>query len=195
MLTKTPLKAKTNLKKTRRIKKPGIKFNYLTDTIEALDGLGVAALKRVADQLFSIYVLYRDGEYRTDGWFSQCITCDKWVRLETKKDGTIDRRAIHWGHFQSSRHNITRYDEENVNAQCQSCNIHNQGEQFKYSQVLEYKYGDGTAKRLQKLAKQEHPFSKEELVQVIADCQNYILHCETHPDNYLNQIDKQAVNS
>lgn len=169
---KTPLKAKTNLKKGGRIKakKPKV--------------AGVSQLKKEADMWFSTYVLYRDGEYRSDGWYSQCITCEKWVKLLYKKDGTIDRRKIHWGHFQSSRHNITRYHPENVHAQCQACNIHNQGEQFRYAQAIDRLYGEGRAKELQVLAKELHPFDKEELLSVITDCKTYIDHCLSHVDNY-----------
>lgn len=148
------LKRKTNLKKTRKPPKKK-------------DPESVSVLKKIADDVTSLYVVYRDGEKRADGWWSQCITCDKWVKLQFKKDGSFDRRPIHWGHFQSSRHNMTRYDERNVNAQCQACNIHNQGEQYKYSLALPLKYGDGVVEELVSLAKIHHPFKSDELHSII----------------------------
>lgn len=172
MQRKVQLKQKTSLKA-----KAGLKPKK---SIAAAKPKGVAKLKKEADDLFSAYVVYRDGQLRADGWYSQCITCDKWVKLVYKKDGTVDRRPIHWGHFQSSRHNITRYDEENVNAQCQACNIHNQGEQYKYSLALDLKYGAGTATKLHQKAKQLHPFKREELEAIIEETRQQL-------DFYLNK--------
>lgn len=139
----------------------------------------ISQLKKDADDLFSTYVVYRDGQKRADGWHSQCITCDKWIKLVYKKDGTIDRRPIHWGHFQSSRHNITRYHPENVNAQCSFCNVRNQGEQYKYSHALDFKYGDGTAAKLAQLSKELHPFTAEELQGIISETREEL-------DKYIN---------
>lgn len=138
------------------------------------DPNSISQLKKEADRLFSIYVLYRDGEKRADGWYSQCITDARWVKLIYTKKGEIDRRAIHWGHFQSSRHNSIRYHPYNVHAQCQICNIYNSGEQYRYSIQIDMRYGAGTAKKLEELSKQLHPFTREELLEIIARCQAYI---------------------
>lgn len=165
-MRKTNLKKSKNLTAKTQLKKKRLKNKPKPGS--------VSFLKKIADDIFSTYVVYRDGEYRVDGWYSQCVTCEKWIKLVYKKDGTIDRRAIHWGHFQSSRHNITRYDERNVNAQCYVCNVHNQGEQFRYSQVIDVKWGEGTAKELQGIAKQEHPFTVQELEEIISDAQKRV---------------------
>lgn len=105
----------------------------------------ITKLRREADKYFSQYIRLRDNNI--------CITC-----------GGVGNQA---GHFMSRRYNATRYDEENVNAQCYRCNVLFYGEQYKYAQELELKYGRGTANKLSKLAKQSHPFKTEELQEII----------------------------
>ena len=55
---------------------------------------------------------------------------------------------MHSGHFISRKHLSTRFDEQNANAQCFACNIHNKGEQYKHSLYIDEKYGSGTAQSL-----------------------------------------------
>ena len=68
----------------------------------------VAQLKKLADKYFSQMIRYRDGERRTDGWWSECITCSEWKPL----------KQMQAGHFVSRRVNSLRFDETNVNSQC-----------------------------------------------------------------------------
>lgn len=69
----------------------------------------------------------------------------------------------------SRRYNSTRFHEQNVNAQCYRCNVLFYGEQYRYAQELDMKYGRGTAKKLQKLAKKPHKFTIEELQDIIKE--------------------------
>jgi hypothetical protein len=101
----------------------------------------VTKLKAKADKLFSEYIRRRYAEY--DGTVS-CFTC-----------GAVK----HWkeqqaGHFASRRHLSTRWDYENVQVQCQSCNIWNQGQQWKFGIYLDEKYGEGKAEELMVKSKQ-----------------------------------------
>ncbi len=125
---------------------------------------GVAYYKKQADKHWSLYIRHRDGEQRPDGWYAECITCGEWRPLKT----------MQCGHFQRRSYNIIRYDEENTNAQCYTCNILRYGEQYKYAQAVDKKYGNGTADKLVKLAKTEHKLSVSELQEIINTAQAYI---------------------
>jgi hypothetical protein len=74
----------------------------------------------------------------------------------------------------SRRFNATRYWDENNNGQCVACNVFNHGEQYKYAIALDLKYGEGTAKKLSKMAQEYHKFTREELEEVIHDCREQI---------------------
>jgi len=129
----------------------------------------VAVVKKKADTWFSKYVRYRDAQKRGGEYYAPCITCDKWLPI----------KQMHAGHFQSRRHNSTRYDDENVNAQCAACNTYNQGEQFKYSKALDLKYGEGTAEKLEKLAQEYHKLTIEELNDIISEAKNNVSYYES----------------
>ena len=129
----------------------------------------IAVVKKKADTWFSKYVRYRDGKLRGGEYYAPCITCEKWLPI----------KQMHAGHFQSRRHNSTRYDDENVNAQCAACNTYNQGEQFKYSKALDLKYGDGTAEKLEKLAQEYHKLTIEELNDIISEAKNNVSYYES----------------
>lgn len=98
-------------------------------------------LKKKLDTVFSQYIRLR---YSDHIGMVSCFTC-----------GCVK----HWkqqqaGHFQSRRHLSTRWDEQNVQVQCQSCNIWNQGQQWKFGQYLDQHYGVGTAEELEYKSKQ-----------------------------------------
>ena len=120
---------------------------------------GVAQLKKKADKFFSLYVRYRDGERRPDGWYSECITCGEMKPL----------KAMQAGHFVSRRVNALRFEEENVNAQCYSCNVMRYGEQYLYAKALDDKYGTGKAEELMSRRHETHKFTITELEEIIHD--------------------------
>lgn len=125
-----PLKAKTSLKKTKSIPKKS--------------SIGVAPLKDKLDKKFGLYVRLRDSNLKGMG---KCITCPR----------VLHYTEVDPGHFQSRRWLNTRWDEQNVNFQCKSCNGFHNGEQAKYARELELKYGDGTAIYLEDLAHDPEP--------------------------------------
>ena len=75
------------------------------------------------DNIFSKYIRLRDADKYG---YCRCVTCGE--RLHWKK--------IQAGHFISRKYYATRWDEENVNAQCVACNVFKSGEQYKYSLYL-----------------------------------------------------------
>lgn len=119
----------------------------------------IKKLKLKADQLFSRAIRYRDCEIIDGVWVGQCITCDRWY----------DFAKLQCGHFIKRSISITRFNDENCNAQCFQCNISNHGEQYKYGVALDKKYGNGTAKKLSKLSQEYFKVTVEFLEEVISD--------------------------
>lgn len=144
MQRKTPLKAKSSLTAKSSLKASTKKRAKPT----------ISKLKKRADAVFSQYIRLRDGDI--------CITC--------RESG----KTLQCGHFMSRRYNNTRFNEENCNAQCYRCNVLFYGEQYRYAQEIDLKYGAGTAKKLQALALEPHPFTVEELQQIIDECKEQI---------------------
>ena len=116
----------------------------------------VSQLKKEADKYHSIYIRMRDADHRG---VVTCITCP--VQKHWKQ--------IQCGHFVKRSVSLLRYDEENTNAQCVSCNMFKNGEQYAYSLALDKKYGDGTAERLWEQRFTTHSFTREELLSIIHD--------------------------
>lgn len=87
-------------------------------------------LRDKLDKIFSTYIRMR--ELNSSG-YNKCFTCG---RLMTFKESQA-------GHFHSRRHMSLRWDERNVQNQCYSCNINDQGAGPKFAQALKRKYGDG----------------------------------------------------
>ena len=86
-------------------------------------------------KVFSVYIRLRDAD---ENGYCICITSG---------------RRVHWtecdaGHFISSRHLNTKYNEKNVNAQSRHDNRFQYGRQYEYSLAIDKKYGQGTAENL-----------------------------------------------
>lgn len=151
---KTPLRAKTSLK----AKKPGLK---LRSSSTKMSKKSVAQLKKLADKHWSTYIRLRDAG--PDG-YGECISCG--VRKHWKE--------LQCGHFVSRRVSALRFDELNTNAQCVSCNMFKQGEQYGYSKGLDAKYGKGVADKLWEQRFSTHTFTVGELESIIAEAKEQI---------------------
>jgi hypothetical protein len=112
-----------------------------------------SVLVKKLDTIFSQYIRQR---YAING-ISECFTCG--VKNEYKKQQA--------GHFASRRHYSTRWDEFNVQVQCYSCNICNQGMQFEFGKKLCLKYGDNFAEDLMKKSKEIVKFTESDLTHLI----------------------------
>lgn len=93
------------------------------------------SLVNTLDRIFSEYIRRRDADKQG---ICRCITCG---------------RPFHWkeidaGHFISRDRKATRWNEKNVNSQCQSENRFHAGEQYAHGKAIDRKYGAGIADQL-----------------------------------------------
>jgi len=109
----------------------------------------VSKLKKKADQVFSLYIRRRDN--------GVCFTCGKRGKIE----------EMQCGHYESRRHNATRYDERNCNCQCVGCNCFRNGNMTVYALKLQEKYGEGILQDLRKKAEKIKRFTKKDLEEII----------------------------
>lgn len=97
------------------------------------------------DDVFQMCIRYRDR--------FTCITCGK-------KFPWGEKTQLHAGHFIGRGNYSTRWDEENVNAECAGCNLKQSLADVevihRYAKELEFKYGVGTVERL--MQKKHKPF-------------------------------------
>ena len=101
----------------------------------------ISKLKKELDKWFSLFIRLR---WATNEGLCQCVTCGKVGHYKEMQNSQ----------FQSRRHHSTRWNEKNCQVGCVKCNVFNYGEQYKFSLYLEGRYGEGTAKELEYLAKQ-----------------------------------------
>jgi hypothetical protein len=112
-----------------------------------------SVLIKKLDTIFSQYIRRR---YAVND-IAECFTCG--VKNEYKK--------LQAGHFASRRHYSTRWNEFNVQVQCYSCNICNQGMQFEFGKKLCLKYGDNFAEDLMIESKEIVKFTELDLTYLI----------------------------
>jgi len=96
----------------------------------------LSSLIKEADRLFSLLVRQRD---INEIGLVKCCTCGK-IHYWRKMDN---------GHFLPRQHQSTRFDEKNTGPQCTDCNHFHEGCQFRFSQYLNEKYGEGTAEAME----------------------------------------------
>ena len=111
------------------------------------------------DTYFSLYIRKR---YAVDS-IAECFTCGKKDHIS----------KLHAGHSQSRKHYATRWDEVNVQVQCPKCNLFGQGEQYKFGQHLDEKYGEGTAEKLEQKARNTVKLSNDDLNEMILKYKQY----------------------
>lgn len=131
----------------------------------------ITKLKKEAIKYFNRAVKYRDSELIEGQWLFVCITCPRRVLFKDRNGSFI--RTAHAGHFMPCHKENTRFNDENVNGQCGSCN-YNQGEQYKYAKALELKYGNGTADKLTELSQIKKQWTIPELEEIIHDSKEQI---------------------
>ena len=86
----------------------------------------------------------------------------KWVRQSNSdNEGMVECctcgvkkhwKELHCGHFQSRRYKVIRWLESNVAPQCFSCNITDQGRQWRFGKFIDKRNSKGSADKLEALA-------------------------------------------
>ena len=118
----------------------------------------VGQLKKVALELFSIYIRLRDC-LRTTGCssFGLCITCGKRYHF----------KLLQAGHFIPGRHNANLFNEKGCHAQCYNCNINLKGNTLEYRRQIIRLYGAGADEQLEAEAKVVRKFTVSEMEELI----------------------------
>lgn len=96
-------------------------------------------IKKELDRVFSLYIRQRNANSIGTVMCFTCGTKGHWKSMDC-------------GHFQSRKHTNTRWNEQNCQVQCKSCNIFKNGEQYKFGVYLDQYYGKGTAEDLHRQA-------------------------------------------
>ena len=113
-------------------------------------------LKADLDIVFSRYIRLRHADENGE---ATCVTCGVvkyWKELQN-------------GHFMSRRHHSTRWDEDNCQVQCYSCNVMQQGKQYEYSIWLDNKFGKGKSDELLMKSKQTLKLDRHDLERMITE--------------------------
>lgn len=120
--------------------------------------VSISVLTIKADKILSEYTRKRDC-IKTSGTIEKgvCITC--W---ELKNYEQFDA-----GHFVTRASRSTRWQEQNVNAQCKACNWWWSGRQYEHGVAIDKKYWEGTADRLIRLWHIPQKITREFLEEII----------------------------
>jgi Bacteriophage Lambda NinG protein len=90
------------------------------------------------DDAFSKFIRLRDMKKMGAPPWVRCVTCGKpynWKQLDC-------------GHYITRDHYSTRWNEQNCNSQCTSCNSYKSGKVPDHGAAIDRMYGAGTAERL-----------------------------------------------
>lgn len=139
-------------------------------------------LVKTADSWWSKYVRLRDSVKQIDGSFvGYCIDgCGKKIVVYQIEEGVGRwKKSGDCGHFISRGIFSLRWDEYNTHLQSSYCNAWRDKVAMitGYAEMLDARYGYGTADNLQKQAKQPGAYAlppKATLLQLIKDCKQYV---------------------
>jgi hypothetical protein len=106
------------------------------------------------DEVFSEWVRLRDCD--NEG-MCMCITCDDFSHW----------RTVDAGHFIDRDQMATRWDEQNVNAQCRKCNRFDTIRKFDHGLDIDKRHGAGTAAMLTIKSREVCSFADHELTTMI----------------------------
>ena len=91
------------------------------------------------DRVFSEFIRLRDSFVSNGELYFRCISCG---RIRPYADGDC-------GHYINRKHMRTRFDEENCNMQCRSCNRFDEGNIYNYRKGLVRKIGEARVELLE----------------------------------------------
>jgi hypothetical protein len=115
--------------------------------------ISIPKLKKAVQAKANLYARLRDcfGDAGTG-----CISCGKWTSFE-KLDG---------GHFIPTTSSAIRFDERNINAQCQRCNRFLHSNPRHYLRGMYAKYGEDVVHDLEAREFEAKSWSREELLTI-----------------------------
>ena len=128
----------------------------------------ISKLKKELDKWFSLYIRLRT----CFNGMVQCFTCGKVGHY----------KKLQCGHFQSRKHHSTRWNEQNCQVQCVKCNMFGQGEQWKFGLQLDRKYGEGTSRELEEIARTTVKFMRIEIEENILYYKTLVKNLRTAKD-------------
>ena len=110
-------------------------------------------LVKKLDSIFSQYIRARDSKYGS----CICVTCGVQKPIKQMQNG----------HFISRSKYATRWDEDNCGAQCISCNMFKQGEQYKFSIYIDQKHYAGKAEEILRKSNKTVKYTDQDLIELI----------------------------
>jgi len=116
------------------------------------------SLVKKLDTVFSLYIRLRYAKNE----IAECYTCGK-------KD---HYKKLQCGHFMSRKHYATRWDEENCQVQCYSCNVMRYGEQYKFGLRLAKEKGQAFPEDLLQKTRATVKLTNDDLLDMIAHFKN-----------------------
>jgi len=105
---------------------------------------------KLTQQVFNKFIRLRDKD-------QLCISCQK---------KPLKENAGHF--FNANNHYNVRFDERNVNLQCEHCNTYLSGNLIEYQRNLIHKIGIESYHELEADARKTRKFTKDELKEIIA---------------------------
>ncbi len=126
----------------------------------------ISKLKKELDRLFSLYIRLRNA---TPQGMINCFTCGSQKHY----------KKMHAGHFMSRKYLSTRWHEDNVQVQCPKCNLFGQGEQYTFGKLLDVRINEGTADKLEQLARSTTKIMRHEYEEMIQEYKNKLKDVET----------------
>lgn len=172
---KTPLKVKKPLTSSVPLKSKSLTLKPTKKRLK-LEQKSAAQLTKVADTFFSRYIRLRDSDLVDGEWIGTCITCPR--KMTIFSEGKWIKGPQN-GHMIGRGTHQLRFDEENCNLQCAHCNAWLDKDEMitRYRNAVDFKYGDGTYKRLKAESELEGALkrqTKPELLQIISDSKQQI---------------------
>ena len=101
---------------------------------------------------------------------------------------------MHAGHFIGRQHMATRWNEENVNAQCVKCNTFNEGEKYRYGLALQKKYKKDTPDVLEWKSRGLYKPLPVEMEEMIKHYENEVLKFRTN-SKYAKNLQQKTTDS
>lgn len=113
-------------------------------------------LKKKLDDTHSLWIRLKNAN---DEGMVSCVTCPAFKHY----------KEVDCGHFITRSRLSIRWDEKNTAVQCKKCNGFGNGEQYKFGQWIDRRYGEGTVKKLEALSHISIKLTRVDLQEMIEE--------------------------